>query len=277
VGGGVFLRAVGIVDGTAVPQIVGKGARNEGILSRPLPAHLPGILVVLLLSWAGNRLSWGVAAANLTLLPLNYCDFLNVPPLIVPTWSLACEAHFYLLVPLLVLCSTKILRAMLCASLGFFAITPFLPHSDFWAYFALPGIFFAFLSGILINRKDFAFLKIIWAAVLVLLVAFALTKVFHTGLRTGIHINITIGYMTAIIATTWLVKFPPDVKWDKVLGLFSYPLFLCHGLAEEFAGRHWHIWNPIASLGFSILFAGILILIVEIPFDRVRYRLRARV
>ena len=101
----------------------------------------PLFLVVLLLSWIGKTLSPGAAVANLSLLPLNYSEPLGIPLLIAPTWSLACEAHFYLLVPLLVLCSTKILRVIVCASLAFFALTPFLPYSTFWAYAALPGIF----------------------------------------------------------------------------------------------------------------------------------------
>jgi peptidoglycan/LPS O-acetylase OafA/YrhL len=39
-------------------------------------------LVVLLLAWAGNRLSWGTAVANVTLLPMNYSSLLGIPTLI---------------------------------------------------------------------------------------------------------------------------------------------------------------------------------------------------
>jgi peptidoglycan/LPS O-acetylase OafA/YrhL len=168
-------------------------------------------------------------------------------------------------------------RLVLVASLCIFTASPFLPNSSFWAYAALPGILFAFLSGILINRKDFGFIKILWPLMLFLLIAFGFTKYFHTGLRTGIHVNVAIGYLIAIIATICLDKLSPSVKWDRFLGLFSYPLFLCHGVVAEFLRRFWHVWNPLELLFASVLFAGILILTVEIPSDYLRYRLRGRV
>lgn len=235
----------------------------------------PLYLVVLLLSWGwANPFSWGTVAANVTLLPLNYSYFTGIPMPIGVSWSLACEAHFYLLVPLLILCSTRTLRVILSASLCFFVVSTCLPNSAFWAYGCLPGILFTFLSGILINRKDYAFIKILWVVMLFLLGIFCLTKIFHTGLRTGIHINVAIGYLAAAIATYCLDKFPPNVKWDKSIGSISYPLFLCHETVAAFFERHWGIYNPFELLFFSILFAIILVLTVEIPFDFIRYRCR---
>lgn len=236
----------------------------------------PLFFVVLLLSWVGSRLSWGAAAANVTLLPLNYSSLFGIPVLIAPSWSLACEVHFYLALPLLAFLSTRILRVILIASLFLFAVSPLLPNSTFWAFTGLPGILFTFLSGILINRKEYRFIQILWLTMLVLLITFGLTKYLHMGLRTGIHINVTIGCLIALISTVSLDKLSPRVQWDRILGLFSYPLFLCHELAAEFIGRHWHIWNPLELLLGAILLAGILILIVEIPCDRFRYRMRAR-
>ncbi len=60
----------------------------------------PVYLTVLLLASLGHQLSWAGKFANITLFPLNYSSFTGVPILIGPAWSLACEAHFYLLVPL---------------------------------------------------------------------------------------------------------------------------------------------------------------------------------
>lgn len=237
----------------------------------------PLFLIVLLIASVGSQISRAAMAANVTLLPLNYSSLLNIPMLIAPSWSLACEVHFYLLVPLLALLPTKIVRQVLVVSLCIFAASPFLPNSSFWAYAALPGILFTFLSGILINRKDYHFIKILWSLMLLLLIAFGLTKYFHTSLRTGIHVNVAIGYLIAVIATICLDKLSPNAKWDRSLGLFSYPLFLCHGAVAEFLRRFWHVWNPLELLFASILFAGILILTVEIPFDYLRYRLRGRV
>jgi peptidoglycan/LPS O-acetylase OafA/YrhL len=153
---------------------------------------------------------------------------------------------------------------------------PFLPESTFWGFTGLPGILFTFLSGILINRKEFQFIRIVWLVALLLLVIFSLGKHFHAGLPTGIHINVMIGCLIALISTVSLDKLSPQVKWDRVLGLFSYPLFLCHELAAGFIGGHWHIRNPLVLLLGAILLAGILILTVEIPCDYFRYRVRGR-
>ncbi|HEV2331230.1 MAG TPA: acyltransferase [Verrucomicrobiae bacterium] len=236
----------------------------------------PLFLVVLLLAWAGNRLSWGAAAANVTLLPLNYSSLLGIPMLIAPSFSLACEAHFYLLVPLLVFLSTRILRVILIASLCLFTVSPFLPQSTFWGFAGLPGILFTFLSGILLNRKDYRFIRVLWLVALLLLITFGLGKYLHAGLPTGININVTIGCLIALVSTVFLDKLSPRVQWDKFLGLFSYPLFLCHELAAGFLGRHWQIRNPLELLIGAVLLAGILIVTVEIPSDWFRYRLRRR-
>ena len=234
----------------------------------------PLFFVVLVLAWLENHLSWRETAANVMLFPLNYYNFIAVPLLISPSWSLACEAHFYVLVPLLVLCPTKVLRFLICASLCLFLVSPFFPHVGFWAYGGLPGILFTFLTGILINRGDGFFLKTIWLIMLFLLVGFAATKLTHSGLPTGIHINVAIGYLIAAAIVPRLDKFSANAKWDRFLGLFAYPLFLCHGPLAGFMESGWGITQPLVLLFASILLSGVLILTVEIPFDRFRYRIR---
>jgi peptidoglycan/LPS O-acetylase OafA/YrhL len=236
----------------------------------------PLYLCVLFIGWmaAPPPIPWRETLANVMLLPMNYSYFTGIPAWASPSWSLACEAQFYILVPLLMLCSTKALRILLCASLLFFAGSAFLADSAFWAYTGLPGVLFTFLTGILISRKDHFFIKVVWVATGLLLLAFAATKFAHTGLRTGIHINVALGYLLAVAAITFLDRFSPDVKWDKFFGLFSYPLFLCHWIAAKFVGTHWHISNPLVLLFAGILLSALLIIVIEIPSDHLRYRLR---
>jgi peptidoglycan/LPS O-acetylase OafA/YrhL len=236
------------------------------------------LCIFLFFCWRGLEIHChGGVLANFALLPLNYNDFIGVPILIGPAWSLACEVHFYLLVPLLASCPTKMLRVVLLSSLSLFTLSPFLPHSTFLGCASLPGILFTFTTGMLINRKDFAFIKIVYAVMALLLAAFALTKIFHAGLPTGIHINVAIGYLIAVVAISFLDRFSPKIKWDVFLGLFSYPLFLCHGIVARFVGAHFSVSNPLGLLSSSIIFAAVLILIVEIPFDRIRYKVRKEI
>jgi peptidoglycan/LPS O-acetylase OafA/YrhL len=56
--------------------------------------------------------------------------------------------------------------------------------------------------------------------------------------------------------------------------LFAYRLFLCHAPLGAFLQQHWNIWQPFVLLFASCALAASLILTVEIPFDRLRYRIR---
>jgi peptidoglycan/LPS O-acetylase OafA/YrhL len=235
----------------------------------------PLFVVVLLLVWTQTHLAWSEAVENVALLPLNYHDFSGVRVLISPSWSLACEAHFYLLVPLLAVCSTKTLRIVAGGSLGLFAVSPLLPHAGFWAYVGLPGILFTFVTGILINREDVFFRKMLGLVMVGLLAGFIATKLAHAGLPTGIHINVAIGYLVAAVVVPRLDQLPANLKWDKYLGLFAFPLFLCHGPLAEFIESHWRVSHAFVLLFWSVLLSLLLILTVEIPFDLIRYRIRA--
>jgi peptidoglycan/LPS O-acetylase OafA/YrhL len=107
-----------------------------------------------------------------------------------------------------------------------------------------------------------------------LLIAFGGGKWFHAALPTGIHINVCLGCLAAILMISFLDRFPPKAGWDRKLGLFSFPLFLCHGLVAQFVWNWFSISNALILLAAAICFSAILILAVEIPFDRVRYGLR---
>jgi peptidoglycan/LPS O-acetylase OafA/YrhL len=236
----------------------------------------PVYFAVLLLAIFLACPTWPVFWINAALIPLNYSSFTGVPILIGPAWSLACEVQFYLLVPLFVRASTRVIRALTAGSMVFFVVSSFLPNAGFWAYAGLPGILFAFLSGILIKRKDFMFLSRAWFAFVILLAGFAYSKFSRLGLPTGIHINVCIGYLAAVPLVVWLANYRPDSKWDQSLGLFSYPLFLVHQPLGAFLAAHIARANMFLLLLVSIIAAGALVLLVERPFDIIRYKVRKR-
>src|SRR5690348_15080505 len=66
----------------------------------------PMYLIVMLLAASLVQISRFELAANVLLLPLDYTNFFKCNIVIGPAWSLACEMHFYLLVPLLCISST---------------------------------------------------------------------------------------------------------------------------------------------------------------------------
>lgn len=234
----------------------------------------PLFLVVLLFAIILTRFSAATVLANICLFPLDYNSLLGLTLIIAPAWSLACEAHFYLLVPLFARSSTLQLRWILSLSVLIFMISPFLPNTGFWAYGGLPGILFAFLSGMLIKRKDLFFLRSVWVFFLVLLAAFVYSKLSHSGLPTGIHINVALGYLFALPLILWLSSFSSKVVWDQRLGLLAYPLFLIHDPARRFVCLYVAHPSMFLLLLSAIAASGMLVFLVEKPLDKIRYKIR---
>ena len=239
---------------------------------RIYPLYLIITLMTLVIDPSSRR--WFLE--NLLLVPLNYGEFNGARSAIGPAWSLACEVQFYILVPLLVSARTRVLRLLCSLSVAVFCISPWLRHSTFWAYIALPGILFAFLTGMLLSRGDLAFLKKIWITFAVLFGLFAVSKLLPYGARTGIHLNVCIGYLIALPAALRLSRLSPGVSWDRMLGLLSYPLFLVHELVRKCMNVFFHDPGMVVLLLAALVVSLILVLGVEIPFDHLRYRLRQR-
>jgi peptidoglycan/LPS O-acetylase OafA/YrhL len=266
-----------VLSGFLMERQYHKLAQSGGIFSFYLDRLLriyPIYLITTILCSIATPVGLRDTIINLALLPLNYSTFTHLPILVGPAWSLACEAHFYLLVPLLSGLSTRALRVLLALSLGLFAFSGFLPESTFWAYIGLPGTLFTFLSGILISRQDWSALRLNYGIMTLLLLFFVGAKFFATGLPTGIHINVCIGYLAAIPATAVLSQFSPKIAWDQFLGLFSYPIFLVHMLVLSIYTAHCPEGNIWTYMGLTILAAGGLVVLVERPFDALRYRVR---
>ena len=86
----------------------------------------PLYVTVLVLAGILVPRSFSTVVANLLLFPTNYFEFTGGTAMVGVAWSLACEAHFYLLVPFLARASTKALRWMAAGSVAVFIVSPFL-------------------------------------------------------------------------------------------------------------------------------------------------------
>ncbi len=234
----------------------------------------PLYFAVLLLATPFFTGTPGEYAQNILLVPLNYATFTKVPVAVGPAWSLACEFQFYVLAPCLVWMPLRGLRLTAISSALLFTVSPVLPNSTFWGYTSLPGILFVFCSGMLLARNDIRFYRAVWIAALPLLAFFLVAKVFHWRLPVGIHINVLIGLALFLPVIFKLSRYKPASKLDKTLGLFSYPLFLCHEPVRTYANAWLHLDNPAILLGISLCIAGLLIVMIENPFDHLRYGIR---
>ncbi|NTW49502.1 MAG: acyltransferase [Chlorobiales bacterium] len=234
----------------------------------------PLYIVALILTIPFFQITWQEVIVNAALIPLNYYEFTNTHLLIGPAFSLACEVHFYLLVPFLATRSTKTLRIIFWSSLFIFAISPFLHYNTFFAYTGIPGTLFIFITGIFINRNEEKTVKAAQVVIPILLVLFGLSKFFPTGLHSGINISVCIGYILAVPIIQRLVVLSPKNKWDKALGLLSYPLFLIHETVKLALQKEFQVSNILMQLFISVIVAALLVFIVEKPFDYLRYRIR---
>jgi len=234
----------------------------------------PLFLAVLLLASLIDRPTFATVLVNSLLFPLDYEMFTGVNTVVKPSWSLACEAHFYLLVPLLTAASTRVLRLIVIGSVGLFTISVWLPWPAFWSFSALPGILFTFITGMLIYRKDIYFIKLLWAIMLLLFAGFLYTKHMNKALPAGIHINVCAGYLIGLPIILKLSQFSPKVTWDQWLGLLSFPLFLVH----EPVGKCINYFLGHVPYGllltFSVIAAFILVVLIEKPMDYIRYKIR---
>lgn len=257
-------------------KLSAKGGISMFYMDRFLRIY-PLFLTVLFIFALFDRVSVQTLAINTLLLPLNYSTLTHIPVIIPPSWSLACEFHFYLLVPLFAAASTTVIRWLASCSIAIFAISPFLPSSTFWAYYALPGILFSFISGILILRKDIKFLNILWIIFVVLFAFFAFLKMKFGHLPVGIHINVCTGYLIGLPIIRGLSKLPSRAGWDRNIGLLSYPLFLVHEFIPSLSEGHPTIQSKFSLLVLSIAASGLLVVLIEKPFDKIRYRIRKKV
>jgi peptidoglycan/LPS O-acetylase OafA/YrhL len=221
--------------------------------------------------------------ANLTLITNNFYPFTGTQLILPPTYSLALEEQFYLILPALLL-FPKTIKPMLVLSLfvfGFGVVSPFLwgfdqyYFSNILVYRQLPGTFPMFMLGVFCNTRHFADYKVYKRIILAVYgVAFLwsnFTFFDKGGYLFAIYIGIFLGYFSVNY-----LKELPRTKVDDFLGNPSYGMFLCHfpvmwGL-EKLSGL------PRESVSFSLLTISVSIVLsyaayysLERPFNKFRY------
>lgn len=223
------------------------------------------VCIVVIITLGGHDL-----LANFLLFPLSYQSLTGVQTLIMPAWSLSSEIHFYLLLPILALSSTRILRYLMWGSWVIFAIAPFLEHSTFWSYYGAPGTLFVFVAGMLFAREES--MRRIFLATLVLGCIFLLGKFLKAPIPSGININVCFGFIIALFVIPKLNGLAPN-SWDQRIGNLTFPLFLCHSWVLGVSG----FTNMFALLFLSLVASIFLTVVVESPFDAIRYWVRKRI
>ena len=199
--------------------------------------------------------------------------------LIPQAWSLALELWFYLLVPLLWRASDRVLWIIVAASLAlrmFIVLSP-LPFFP-WQQRFFPAEIMFFVLGMLSFRRSNEILNIVKSGRVCLLVvsAWILFAGWLRPLAFAWPETTTIWYSSLLLGAVFYLTLPAmfsltgHSKIDRLIGEFSYPIYLLHIML-------WYFVEPRFLLLACIAASAPLVFLVELPLERWRNnRLRAK-
>lgn len=193
--------------------------------------------------------------------------------LIPQGWSMAIELWFYLLAPFILLRSTIFIIVLTIL------VTYIRRHIHFdCSVYAMDifGSLFYFIIGAMACRFYLKYLqnatkKYHYLSFIMLLGLFIYTLNFKS-----LNISNKEGLFYVMLACSLPVIFNRFHKnpIDRFLGDLSYPIYLVHFLASGFVVATFHSHhNAIIKLLLTLLFAAIVVFLVERPLDRLRHKL----
>ncbi|MFZ4835748.1 acyltransferase family protein [Rouxiella sp. Mn2063] len=202
-------------------------------------------------------------------------------------WSLSLELYFYILAPLIVSRSIKIIFAIAMAS---FALRVYLNISDFppvpWRYFFFPSDIVFFLIGVIAHRTKDAtknigrmdlILIIRWVSLIsVSIILF--NKQFWPIARDFDSISSWVFFVCVAMAVPLLFSITKKNKIDNFLGHLSYPVYLGHMFIVTIVYNYAKD-SPdkgAITLFFSLVMAISLYFLVDKPIEKLRKKITYR-
>jgi peptidoglycan/LPS O-acetylase OafA/YrhL len=202
--------------------------------------------------------------------------------LVSPAWTVAMEIWFYLLAPFLAGCRWRNLFLIGAGSVGVrLILATFGYSSDPWSYRFFPSELALFIFGMLLNRFYFRYRTSISSTVglfvTMILVGGILTYQYFGGefyemSNRNHHLGFLIFFALCIPA---VFAWSRDLKWDRLLGEISYPLYLCHWaiiIVMKYLSRSLDQYDSIIIMGLSVVVGWTIFLLVEKPIDRIRQK-----
>lgn len=237
---------------------------------------------------------------NLTLTYWSIFPTTVLPRVSPPTWALTVEILFYVLVALGISRSRNVTTVWLLTSMAFMLTTHILGLSYGYRYdFVLAGTL-AFSLGAMIFHYRELLLAIIsrhnksnlTVGVLILILINCSTALISGGDGATNTLAVVCFYTNYVLNATLIIllinSIPPSrlKKLDKMLGDFSYPLYLMHWQvgfvcsmlifgAPINGSSIPGIQNFIVTLVVSLVFCNLIVKSVELPIQKIRGRLKS--
>ena len=220
---------------------------------------------------------------------------LEEPRLTPPSWALTVEIFFYICIGLGMSKSRSITIIWFLISIGYAAAVNVLGLGWNYKYFIIPAASLPFSTGALVFHYRDKLVGLIerrfasgyLPAALFTLVLLNWAAGFHLGTLRGISFYINYILCATILITLLNKRSLPLVsrKFDKVLGDFSYPVYLIHyqvGLVvlvllnrAGYRIQHPEIELALVSLPFIFLVAWLMTRYIELPIELLRRRIKS--
>ena len=199
---------------------------------------------------------------NITIIPLNYYMYIDSAILtksswwlIPPAWSLGTELQAYLLLPI-ALVYRRIRITLATISFLVYIVANFsILNPDYFGYRFIPGVFFIFLIGSCIQKKQNKYPIFIWLCILTLVPIFYLTTSFSPTYSKETFIGLLLGIPAVYLLAKTKIKLP----LNSLFGSLSYGLFLTHFLViwilsyMDYRPSSIYLYILIVTIGSTII------------------------
>lgn len=207
-------------------------------------------------------------------IPLNFFVNINTDYIVIaPSWSLALELQFYIVIPWLLIRKRKIAASYLSLAFYFICYTGIL-DTDYFGYRMLSGMLFVFLTGSMVNdlRKNYIHIAVIYLSTLIMYAAS-----FHFKLNLLIYNNEVLLGVIVGLPIVMILRGLRFGRADVIMGNVSYGLYINHTILINTLS-HFGIKPQSSADLFLLILASMFIalmttLFVEKPFYNLRHRI----